>query len=192
LNDDDSPAEREKNLRDTWKARMAAAELSDIKIENVTDPEKSFVYAFHVRVPSYAQRTGKRLFVQPSFFQRGLAAMFQTNARKNSVYFRYPWSEDDRVEITLPEGYALDNPEAPAPMGAGAMSEYRPATQITKDGRTLIWARKFHFGSKDKDGATTLLFPVESYPALKAYFDEVTKRDSTTIALKQGATTANK
>jgi transglutaminase-like putative cysteine protease len=190
LNDDDSPAEREKTLRDMWKARMAAAELSDIKIENVTDPDKSFVYAFHVRVLSYAQRTGKRLFVQPSFFQRGLSAMFPTNTRKNSVYFRYPWSEDDRVEITLPEGYALDNPEAPAPMGAGAMSEYKPATQITKDGRTLIWARKFHFGAKDKDGATTLLFPVESYPALKAYFDEVTKRDGTTIALKQGATTA--
>ena len=54
------------------KAQMSTAELSDIRIENVTDPVKPFIYAFHVKVPGYAQRTGKRLFLQPAFFQRGL------------------------------------------------------------------------------------------------------------------------
>jgi transglutaminase-like putative cysteine protease len=187
LNDDDTPAEREKTLHDIWKRRVPAAELSDAHIENVTDPDKPFVYTFHVRVPSYAQRTGKRLFLQPAFFQRGLSAMFPTATRRNSVYFQYPWSEDDRVEITLPDGYAPDSPEAPGPLSANDLSQYQPRTQITKDGRTLIWSRKFYFGGKTKEGTTTLLFPVETYPALKRYFDEVAKRDAATFALKQGA-----
>ncbi|HKG14692.1 MAG TPA: DUF3857 domain-containing protein [Pyrinomonadaceae bacterium] len=192
LNDDDTPAEREKTLQDIWKRRIPSAELSDVKVENVTDPEKPFVYAFHVRVPSYAQRTGKRLFLQPAFFQRGLAAMFPTATRRNSVYFQYPWSEEDRVEVTLPEGYAPDSPEAPAPLSADDLSRYTPRAQITKDGRTLIWSRKFFFGGKTKAGTTTLLFPVEAYPALKGYFDELAKRDAVTFALRQGAAATNK
>jgi hypothetical protein len=51
---------------------MSTAELSDIRIENVTDPVKPFVYAYHVRVPGYAQRTGKRLFLQPAFSSTAL------------------------------------------------------------------------------------------------------------------------
>lgn len=189
LNDDDTPAGREKSLQDSWKRRFADAELSDIKIENVTDPDKPFVYAFHVRVPSYAQRTGKRLFLQPAFFQRGLSAMFPTATRRNSVYFQYPWSEDDKVEITLPDGYAPDNPAAPGQLSANDLSQYQPRTQITKDGHTLIWSRKFFFGGKTKEGTTTLLFPVGTYPALKNYFDEIAKRDASTLALKQSAAT---
>ena len=53
------------------KELMSAAELADIKIENVTDDAKPLLYKFHVRVPGYAQRTGKRIFIQPAFFQRG-------------------------------------------------------------------------------------------------------------------------
>lgn len=189
-NDDDSPAKREETLRDLVKSHVPAAELSDIKIENVTEQSKPFTYTFHVRVPGYAQRTGKRLFVQPSFFQFGDGAMFPTAGRTNNVYFHYPWSEEDSVEITLPEGYALDSPEAPAAFGAGALSQYEPRAQVTKDGRTLIWGRKFYFGGSR--GNSSLIFANTTYPALKAYFDQVTKQDATTIALKQGATTAAK
>ena len=116
--------------------RIPAAELSDIKVENVTDPVKPFTYQLHVRVPGYAQRTGKRLFVQPSFFQFGEGAMFPTAGRVNNVYFHYPWSEEDHVEITLPEGFALDNPEAP-----GSVFGY----QSVVEQRTIISQDSFYF-----------------------------------------------
>ncbi len=187
-NDDDSPAEREKTVVEAWKARMGA-EVTDLHIENVNDPVKPFVYQFHVRVPSYATRTGKRLFFQPAFFQKGLAPLFPTATRRHEVYFHYPWSEDDHVEITLPEGFALDNAEAPGDFSGGELSKYVPTVRVTKDGRTLVYERKFYLG---KGGPGTLLFPVTSYPALKTYFDEVSKRDGHTIALKQGAAAAAK
>jgi hypothetical protein len=182
-NDDDSPAEREKTVVDAWKARMGA-EVTDVKIENVNDPVKPFVYTFHVRVPAYATRTGKRLFFQPAFFQKGLTPLFPTTTRRHEVYFQYPWSEEDTVEFTLPEGFSLDNAEAPSGFSGGDISKYEPKAGVTSDGRKLVYTRKFYFG---KGGDSTLRFPVGSYPNLKNYFDQVSKQDGHTIALRQGA-----
>lgn len=186
-NDDDSPAEREETLRERLRARMGGVELTDIKVDNVSDPVEPFVYSFHVRVPGYAQRTGKRLFLQPAFFQKGLGPLFPTAARRHDVYFHYPWSEEDRVQIELPEGYALDSAEAPAAISGGEVTKYEPYAGVTKDGRTLVYTRKFHFG---KGGGSMLIFPVTTYPSLKNYFDQVNKVDGHTLALKQGAAAA--
>jgi hypothetical protein len=188
-NDEDTPAEQEETLKNRFKGRLGAVELTDIKVENARDPFKPFAYSFRVRVPGYAQRTGKRLFLQPAFFQKGLGPLFPTAGRRHAVYFHYAWSEEDSVEISLPEGFALDNADSPAPFTADTLSKYEPSAAITKDGRTLVYKRKFYFG---RGGGQPMLYPVTSYPALKQYFDEVSKRDGHTIALKQGAPTESK
>ena len=179
--DEDSPAEREKAVVEAWKKQLGA-EVTDLRVENVTDPFKPFAYAFHVRVPSYAQRTGRRLFLQPAFFQKGLTARFSAGARRHEVYFQHPWSEEDRVEVTLPDGFTFDNAEAPAGFSAGDLSKYEPAAGVSKDGRTLVYTRRFYFG---QGGDQMLRFPVASYANLKGYFDEVVKHDGHTIVLKQ-------
>jgi hypothetical protein len=185
-NDDDSPQRREETLRLRVKEQMSTAELSDVRVENVTDPHKPFVYAYKVRVPGYAQRTGKRLFLQPAFFQRGLGPVFSAATRRNEIYFHYPWSEDDTVEIELPEGFALDNADAPEPFEADKISKYDVKIGVTNDGRRLIYRRSFFFG-----GGNRLRFPVGAYTALKGLFDELHKRDNHTITLKAGAAAAN-
>jgi hypothetical protein len=186
-NDDDSPAEREETLRNRIKARMSTAEVSNISIENVTDPIKPFVYSFHVRVPGYAQRTGKRLFLQPAFFQFNVAPRFPTSARRHEIYFHYPWSEQDEVSIKLPDGFVLDNPDAPARFGAGQLSQYDVTLGLTKDNRTLIYKRKFFFGGGGRD-YLRLRFPATAYDRLKIYFDELNKQDNHVLSLKQSAT----
>ena len=184
--DDDSPAQREETLKETVKSRMSTAELSSISIENVTDPIKPFTYVYKIRVPGYAQRTGKRIFLQPAFFQRGLNSLFSTSARRHAIYFNYPWSEEDEVHIELPAGFTLDTPDAPAAFGSKPISEYTPILSITKDGRTLVYKRQFYFG-----GDGRILFPVEAYAQLKAYFDTLHKQDSHAVVLKQAATSAS-
>ena len=184
-NDDDSPAQREETLRDEIKKQMSTAEVSAIKIENITDPLKPFIYNYHVRVPGYAQRTGKRLFLQPEFFQHGIEPLFSGSQRKYPVYFNYPWSEEDQVTIELPPGFSLDNAVAPPPFSSPPITDYKPGIAVTKDGRTMIYRRSFFFG-----GGDNINFPVSTYPKLKAYFDAVHQSDNHTVTLKQAAATA--
>ena len=183
-NDDDSSSEREETLRRSVKTRLSNAELSNIQIENVADPIKPFAYAYHIRVPGYAQRTGKRIFLQPAFFEHGLAPLFSASERKQDIYFHYPWLEQDEVTIDLPTGYSLDSPDAPAPIRSSPVTEYTPSIGVTKDGKQLVYKRRFFFG-----GGGNLIFPITSYPNLKTIFDMINKADNHTITLKQAAAT---
>jgi len=184
LNDDDSPVQREENLKEAVKGRMSTAELTNIVIDNATDPVKPFIYKYHVRVSGYAQRTGKRLFFQPGYFQKGVDALFSAGTRRYPIYFHFPWSEEDQIEFSLPKGYGLDNADRPAPINAGAICKHEINMGVTKDGGTLIYKRNFFFGGND-----SILFPVTTYDQIKRLFDEVNRSDNHMITLKQATST---
>ena len=184
LNDDDSPVQREENLKEAVKGRMSSAELTNIVIENVTDPVKPFIYKYHVRVPDYAQRTGKRLFFQPGFFHKGIEALFSAGTRHYPIYFHFPWSEEDKITINLPKGYQLDNADRPAPINVGAVCKHEISMGVTKDNAMLVYKRTFLFGGND-----AILFPVTTYDQIKRLFDEISKADNHMITLKQAAAT---
>lgn len=180
--DADSASEREENIKQEVKARLSTAEVSNIRIENVTDHVKPFIYSYHVRIPGYAERTGKRLFLRPAFFQYGASPLFSTTSRKHPIYFHYPWSEEDSVEIELPAGFALDNADAPAPFNSGEISAYKPSLGVTPDGRFLVFKRNFFFGR-----GGFIVFPATTYVQLKGMFDALHQQDQHSIALKQAA-----
>jgi len=154
-------------------------EVSDIKIESANDPVKPFVYSYKVRVSGYAERTGKRLFLQPAFFQKGLGQMFPTSSRQHDIYFHYSWTENDRVEVELPGGFALDNAEAPGDLNFGELGHYKVNLAVTKDQRALVYQRDFRF--------LGLIFPKAIYPNLKQAFDVMHQRDNHTLTFKQDA-----
>ena len=183
FNEDDSPEQREENLKESIKSRLSSAELTNIVIENATDSSKPFVYKYHVRVPDYGQRTGKRIFFQPGFFQKGISALFSAGTRTYPVYFHFPWSEEDKVTIALPKGYALDNADRPIPVVAGDVCKHEIGMGVTKDESTFVFTRTFFFG-----GNNSLLFGVNTYEPLKQLFDAIHKADNHMITLKQSVT----
>ena len=136
-NDDETPQSREEILKDLVKRNfLSTAEVTDIKIENVTDPDKPFIYKFKVSIPGYAERTGKRLFIRPNLFERSAKPLFSTATRTNPIYFNYPWSEKDDISIELPDGYALESPDSPASLkdGQGIASDIIKMS-VSKDGK---------------------------------------------------------
>lgn len=177
----DSANKREEDLKEEIKKQMSTAEVSDIRVENASDPEKPFTYIYKVRVPNYAQKTGKRLFFQPGFFEYGKGPMFSSATRKYDIFFHYPWSETDTVEYALPEGYALDTADSPAPIADGSkISSLDINIAVSQTAGVMKYDRKFFFG-----GNGNYLFPASSYEAVKAYFDAFHKANSHSITLKQ-------
>jgi len=156
---------------------MSTAVLSDIKVDNSTDPIKPFVYSYKVRVPGFAERTGKRLFLQPAFFQKNVGQLFPTSTRENDVYFHYPWTEEDHVTIDLPKGYSLDNAETPGSLNFGQVGSYIVKLGVAKDTQALVYERNLKFEG--------LLFPKSSYGDLKKVFDLIHQQDNHAISLKQ-------
>ncbi|MDQ3747641.1 MAG: transglutaminase-like domain-containing protein [Acidobacteriota bacterium] len=181
-NYDKSANQREEDLKNEIKTRMSTAEISDIQIGNIMmETEKPFVYQYKVRVPNYAQKTGKRLFLQPGFFEYGESAAFSTTTRKYDVYFNYPWSEEDTVEIDLPKGFSLDNADTPGELSDPQKIGFlQIKIGVDKTTNFMKYQRKFHFG-----GGGNLLFPVGGYKLLKNMFDAFHKADTHTITLKQ-------
>jgi len=177
-----SPAKREEALTDRVKAALAGVEVSGIAVDAVEDVDRPLAIKYHVRLADYAQRTGKRLFFQPSFFQKGHKPRLPGQERHHAVYFHYPWSERDHVTIELPEGFELDHPDAPGGVEGGATGYCRVKIGMNRQARTIVYDRDFRFG-----GDAPLLFERSLYPSVKQFFDLVDVADDHALTLKQAS-----
>jgi hypothetical protein len=180
--DGEAEARRLEHLKERFTKVFADAEVSGMRIENADDPEQALKMHCHIKISGYAQRTGKRILLQPLLFQRGVPPLFTATERRYPIDLHYAWQEQDTISITLPNGFVLDHGENPGSLNIGAPGSYAVSLSV-KNGRELVCVRGLTFG---KGGA--LAFGVGLYPKVKTVFDEIHRRDDITIALKQGAT----
>ncbi len=177
----DSVNQREEEYKEEIKSQMSTAEVTNLTIENFEDNSKPLVYKYKVNIPNYAQKTGKRIFFQPGFFEYGSSPAFSTATRTHDIYFSYPWAEEDEITFELPKTFDLDSADAPAkvadPSNIGSLDI---DIGVDKAANALIYKRKFHFGGNGK-----ILFPVAVYQPMKNLFDGFHKADTHTITLKQ-------
>ena len=178
-------AQQEEDWKEGLQARLSTAEMSDFTVQDFTDAAKPFVVQHKISVPGYAVRTGKRILLQPAFFQRNLGPRFTGSTRKYDLYFNYGWAEDDEVTIELPEGWELDQPVMPKSSTFGKVGGYTVDVRKTTDGRKVIYSRKFEWGNEGQ-----VLLPADSYAQVKKIFDFVQEQDGYTISLKQAAPNA--
>jgi hypothetical protein len=177
-----STSQQEEDWKKSLKERLSTVEISGFEMKNATDPIQPLIVKHQVNVPGYATRTGKRILLQPAFFQRNVGPRFTESTRKWDVYFDYGWSEDDEVTIEIPEGWELDDPVAPKNTEIQNVGEYVVKVLKTKDGRKLIYQRKFDWGRN-----MNLLMPAKAYDSVKKIFDFVQEQDGYTISLKAAA-----
>lgn len=177
----DSPSRREENIKDEIKKKISTAEITSLSVEHFEDSSKPLTYTMKVRVPNYAQKAGKRIILQPGFFEYGSAPVFTSSTRTYNVYFPYGWVEEDSLEIKMPDGYELDGADSPAEVKDNSSIGVDKITiSIEKATNTLVYKRRFHFGANGK-----FLFPVTVYAPLKGLFDLFHKADTHAVSLKQ-------
>jgi hypothetical protein len=112
--------------------------------------------------------------------------MFESNSRQNSVYFEYPYSEQDEITIELPPGFELESPDAPPVVkdnGGVGIDDIR--ISVSNDKRFIAYKRDFSFGNRG-----LLVFGKEVYPALKGLFEAFYKANIHALTLRQTTTAA--
>jgi hypothetical protein len=182
IHDGLSAVEQEEEITESIKARLSTAQVSEVKLENVKDPLKPLIIRYHLKVPQYAQRTGRRLFFQPGFFKHGEGAVFSSADRKYPVYFHYAWSEEDDISIEIPPGFEFENPENPGGVRAAEVASLAIQMSLDSASRKLRYSRNFAFGMN-----ATLLFPVSAYSAVKEMFEAIEQRDSFSLTLRDSS-----
>jgi hypothetical protein len=173
-----SAAQREDDIRDMVHAQYSTADVSDVTVDNMDDAEKPLTVSYKVKVPGYAQRTGKRLFLQAGYFQRGQLARFTAGDRKYDIWFEYPWAEQDHIDIKTPAGFALEDPDTPRPIDLGPLGEYRVSAKAAPG--QLTYERTMAFGREGR-----LAFPLKLYPDVKQLFDVIHQNDQQSLTLRQ-------
>ena len=107
--------------------------------------------------------------------------VFSSATRSYNMYFRYPWSEEDSIEIKLPEGYEIDGLDSPAPVSdTSRIGSNQISINMDKAKNAIVYTRSFYFGSGGK-----ILFPVAVYQPLKNLFDAFHKSDSHMLTVRQ-------
>ena len=177
--DGESEARQQELMKERLLKRYSEAEVSDLRIENAEDTEQPLVLHYHIRVPGYAARTGKRLLFSPEFFQRGVAGQFTASDRHSDVHFPFAWHEVDELAIDYPDGFELEPPSPVTPFTFAPLGSYVYTVSAPKP-RQLICRRELVFGA---GGA--LSFQQAVYPKLKALFDRIHGRDGQMFSLRR-------
>lgn len=106
---DSDEAGKKKDLEDEvqrWLPTGAVIKLD--KVEGWEASDGPLTASFSVEMPGYASFVGKRLLLPAYLFQAKQMDAFKLSERKFPVYFPYAFSESDRVNIKIPDGYSLE------------------------------------------------------------------------------------
>lgn len=175
--DGKSPQKRRDMIRDALAEYWPGAAFDSIEISNVTNPFKPIRVTFELVSYPYAEIVGDRMFITVNAFRKSAEPEFPESQRTSDIFFDYARSENEEVEIRLPEGFELEQASAPRPFKIDGVIEYAPKLAIRKNSNTLIYSKAFSVEGTN--------FPVAHYKSVKSLYDEKHKQDQHTITLKR-------
>jgi hypothetical protein len=179
---DTDEAGRKKDLEEElqgWLPTGAIIKLT--KAEGWQANDGPLTATFSVDMPGYASAAGKRLLVPAYLFQARQMDAFKHVERKFPVYFPYAFGEVDRVNITIPDGYTLEN----TPQKQTARLGYAGYQNLAQfDGKRLVTQRILQVNG--------IFFRLEQYPEIKDFFGKVQAGDEQQAVLTGGSVNAQK
>lgn len=169
----------EKALGEHWPN----ATFDQMQISNAADPFKPLEISFDMKIPSYADIVGDRIFFQPNVEQRYAEAEFPSRIRKTNIFFDFKYRETADISIKIPDGYTLEAPSAPRPFEMKGFMNYAPKLAMNKKTNSIVYKRTVDFMGNS-------YFP-KAYPAIKKAFDDLLKQDHHTLTLKKSDASVN-
>src|SRR5438270_1167517 len=170
-----SQSDRKKMLEHFWGPNLGGFQIDTFNLENENDIDKDLVLRYKFTASHYAKAAGPLLLVRPRVVGEMAGAFDVTKMRHYAYEFDAPFLRSDSVEITLPEGYSVD--ELPEPAKAiFPFAEY--TSKAEKDGNILKYSREYRM--------QTTQVPVERIEQLKKLFAQINVDEKSMAVLKLG------
>ena len=165
------PTDQEKHYKDYWD------NINSLKIDKISysnDKEKvSFTEDSQISGTHYATVSGNKMLFTVNLYNKYTNTVKRIRNRKNAFEISRGYYDSDEIEISLPEGYAIEflpqNAEFKSKFG-----EYKTEI-IKKDDRNIIYKRTMFL----KHG----LYANTEYEDYRQYFEKVTRNDNAKIIL---------
>jgi Domain of Unknown Function with PDB structure (DUF3857) len=174
---EEDEAGRRKSIGDEIRRWLPAGSTFEVAaITNWDDKDVPFRVEGTAIIPHLGTAVGGRMRVPASLFQAPQTAAFHAEQRLYPVYFNYPYKEIDDVKLHVPAEYKIESvpPADTAKQAEPGMLTYE--ISATQQGGAVELKRVFIL-----DGS---VFPVDSYPALRKFFNTVKTDDGAQIFLQ--------
>jgi uncharacterized protein DUF3857 len=166
--------DRKKAIEALLGRSLSAFQVDSYELLNADDLDKDLVIKYKFTAERYAKNSGGLLLVRPRVVGEMAGEWDTSKPRKYPYLFQAPYSQSDNVEISLPDGFKID--ELPDPTDAKfPFGEYKSKTESA--GNILRYSREY------KINATSV--PMDHMAELKKLFTEINTDERSSVVLKR-------
>lgn len=153
---------------------FANFQLSSFDVVNADDIDKDLIIRYKFTVEHYAKNAGALLLVRPHVLGEMAGGWDANKPRRYAYDFEVPFLNSDKVEISLPDGFKVD--ELPDPAKASfPFAEYSSKTEET--GNVLKYTREYRVAATE--------VPVGQMDQLKKLFGQINLDEKNMAVLKK-------
>jgi hypothetical protein len=166
--------DRKKTIEHFLGATIGNFQVDSFDLVNADDIDKDLILRFKFTADHYAKAAGPLLLVRPRVVGENAGYFDATKPRHYAYEFPAPSLDSDIVEITLPDGFKVD--ELPDPAKASfPFGEYTSKTEAA--GNVLKYTREYKM--------STTLVPLDRIEQLKRLFSEIVADEKNMAVLKR-------
>lgn len=166
--------DRKKLIEHILGHMMGNFQVDSFDLVNVDDIDKDLILRYKFRAEHYAKTAGPLLLVRPRVVGEKGGYFDLTKPRHYPYEIDAPVLDRDTVEITLPDGFKVDELPDPAKASYG-FGEYTSKTEAA--GNVLKYTREYKM--------STTLVPLDRVDQLKKLFSEITSDEKNMAVLKK-------
>ena len=173
---------RKKTLEDAIKGWLPSGSSFELtKLDNWDKTDQPFHVEGNLNLSSFGSPVGRRILIPATIFLAPQTKAFQSAVRHNAIYFPFPNEEIDDFKFQAPAGYKIETVPASKTLKPGAVLTY--SISASQQGSVAEVQRHLVINA--------LLIPIESYAAVRSFFNTVKSNDEVQIVLQNAENAKN-
>ncbi|HEY6352826.1 MAG TPA: DUF3857 domain-containing transglutaminase family protein [Candidatus Angelobacter sp.] len=171
---DETQKDRKKMIEHFLGHMMSNVQVDSFDLANADDIDKDLIVRYKFTAEHYAKSAGPLLLVRPRVVGENANRFDPSKPRHYAYELDAPFLNTDTVEITLPDGFKVDELPDAAKASYG-FGEYTSKTEAA--GNVLKYTREYKM--------STTLVPVDHIDQLRKLFSEITSDEKNMAVLKR-------